>query len=205
MPRLFVCAQRAQLPAAFPNTMLSETGMSAHTPNSPPFDPASITRPDPALRTYYILVAACTIVGFPFAIWPFMFKYYTLKYTFDDKGVSMSWGVLFHREIYLTYRRVQDIHVTRNLFHRWLGLASVAVQTASGSSGAEMTIEGIRNPEALRDYLYTKMRGARGDHDGDGIPDSPAQAAATQAPDDEALVLLRDIRDELRSLRQRSP
>ena len=203
MPRLYVCANSAQPAAPFPNTILNETGMSAHPASSPPFDPASITRPDPALRTYYFLVAACTIFGFPFVIWPLLFKFWTLKYTFDDKGVSMSWGVLFHREIYLTYRRVQDIHVTRNLFHRWLGLAAVAVQTASGSSGAEMTIEGIRNPEALRDFLYQKMRGARGDHDGDGVPDSPAQAAATHAPDDEALILLRDIRDELRALRQR--
>jgi uncharacterized membrane protein YdbT with pleckstrin-like domain len=168
-----------------------------------PFDPASITRPDPALRTYYILCAACTIVGFPFVIWPLMFKFWTLKYTFDDKGVSMSWGVLFHREIYLTYRRIQDIHVTRNLFHRWLGLAAVAVQTASGSSGAEMTIEGIRNPEALRDFLYQQMRGARGDvdaHAGETASEASAPAAGS---DDEALVLLRDIRDEIRGLRQR--
>jgi putative membrane protein len=132
-----------------------------------------------------------------------MFKYHTLKYTFDDKGVSMSWGVLFHREIYLTYRRIQDIHVTRNLFHRWLGLAAVAVQTASGSSGAEMTIEGIRNPESLRDFLYQQMRGARGDaeiveSEGESVQSSPA---TTQ--DDEALILLRDIRDELRAQRER--
>src|SRR5262245_5307137 len=101
------------------------------------FNPAEISRPDPALWTYYVIVAACTICGFPFAIWPLYFKYRTLKYRFDDKGVSMSWGILFHREIYLTYRRIQDIHVTRNLLHRWLGLSAVAVQTASASSGAE--------------------------------------------------------------------
>ena len=90
--------------------------------------------------------------GIPFVFLLLYFKYHTLKYAFDDKGVSMSWGILFHREIYLTYRRIQDIHVTRNIFHRWLGLAAVSVQTASGSAGAEMTIEGIRNPEALRDF-----------------------------------------------------
>ena len=156
------------------------------------FDPASITRPDPALMTYYVLVALLTVAGFPFVIVPLYFKYHTLKYSFDDKGVSMSWGILFRREIYLTYRRIQDIHVTRNLFHRWLGLASVAVQTASGSAGAEMTIEGIRNPERLRDYLYTRMRGAREDS---------AESAAPSAHDreDEALALLREIRDALRA------
>jgi putative membrane protein len=160
---------------------------------SGPFDPSSITRPDPSLMTYYVLVAACTLVGFPFVILPLYFKYHTLQYRFDDTGVSMSWGVLFKREIFLTYRRIQDIHVTRNLFHRWMGLAAVAVQTASGTSGAEMTIEGIRQPELLRDYLYSRMRGAR-----DGAESSVAET--TETPDDEALALLREIRDELRQL-----
>ncbi len=170
-----------------------------HTPSATPppaFDPTSITRPDPALLKYYLIIAALTVAGFPFVMLPLLFKYSTLRYRFDDKGVSMSWGILFHREIYLTYRRIQDIHVTRNLVHRWLGLAAVAVQTASGTSGAEMTIEGIRNPEALRDFLYHQMRGARGEGE-----EAAAGAPAAAAPADEALGLLREIRDDLRQLR----
>jgi uncharacterized membrane protein YdbT with pleckstrin-like domain len=165
---------------------------------SEPFDPASITRPDASLLTYYLWVSLLTLVGFPFAFLPLYFKYHTLQYRFDDKGVSMSWGLLFRREIYLTYRRIQDIHVSRNLFHRWLGLAQVAVQTASGSSGAEMTIEGIRRPERLRDFLYSKMRGAR-----DGAPEPTDEDGETPADSaDEALALLREIRDELRTRRE---
>jgi putative membrane protein len=158
--------------------------------SSEPFDPSSVTRPDRALMTYYTLIAACTIVGFPFVIVPLYFKYHTLTYRFDDKGVSMSWGILFRREIYLTYRRIQDIHVTRNIFHRWLGLAEVAVQTASGSSGAEMSIEGIRQPERIRDFLYSRMRGARGE----------GEAESEETPEDETLTLLREIRDAAQRL-----
>jgi len=157
------------------------------------FDPASITRPEPALLTYYLWVSLMTLVAFPFVFLPHYFKYKTLQYRFDDKGVSMSWGILFKREIYLTYRRIQDIHVTRNIFHRWLGLAAVAVQTASGSSGAEMTIEGIREPERLRDYLYSRLRGVQGDTA--GVADDAVGAGA-----DEALALLREIRDGLHAL-----
>ena len=170
-----------------------------HTPPAAPqpaFDAAGITRPDAALLKYYVIVAALTVAGFPFVMLPLFFKFKTLKYRFDDKGVAMSWGIFFHREIYLTYRRIQDIHVTRNLIHRWLGLAAVAVQTASGTSGAQMTIEGIRNPEALRDFLYAQMRGARGE----GEEQAPG-ASAPAAPADEALDLLRGIRDDLRRLR----
>lgn len=172
--------------------------MPAPANSASTFDPAAITRPDSALWTYYLIVAAFTLFGFPFVILPLFFKFKTLKYHFDEKGVSMSWGILFHREIYLTYRRIQDIHVTRNFIHRWLGLAAVAVQTASGSSGAEMTIEGIRNPEALRDFLYAQMRGARGESE------SSADGAAPTQPVDDALALLTDIRDDLRRLRLRA-
>jgi len=162
-----------------------------------PFDPGSITRPDPALLKYYLITAACTLIGFPIVILPLLFKYETLKYRFDDKGIAMSWGVLFRRKIYLTYRRIQDIHVTRNIIHRWLGLSAVGVQTASGSSGSEMTIEGIRNPEKLRDFLYAQMRGAK-DH-GESSPG--AHDAANAPAQDEALALLTEIRDGLRQMR----
>lgn len=159
------------------------------------FNAATLKRPDAALLTYYILVSACTLIAFPFVFLPHYFKYKTLEYDFDDKGVSMKWGLLFRKEIYLTYRRIQDIHVRRNLFHRWLGLAAVSVQTASGQAGAEMTIEGIRNPETLRDYLYSRMRGATEDA-GDSAADDDT------APADEALALLHEIRNELKSLRE---
>jgi putative membrane protein len=169
--------------------------MDATPASTPAFDPARTTRPAPVLLRYYLIVSALTIVGFPFVFLPLYFKYHTLKYAFDEKGVSMSWGILFRREIYLTYRRIQDIHVSRNIIQRWQGLASVAVQTASGSAGAEMTIEGILQPEALRDFLYAQMRGARGDVDA-----ADAGTAAT-APDDEAIALLTEIRDALKGMR----
>ena len=162
------------------------------------FDPTKITRPSPVLLNYFVLstavVTLCIIPLTIIALLPNLFKYRTLRYRFDDEGISMAWGVLFRREINLTYRRIQDIHVTRNLFQRWMGLATVAIQTASGSSAPEMSIEGILEVDQLRDFLYSKMRGARGEvQDGDvGAADEPA---------DEALRLLHEIRDEIVALR----
>ncbi len=169
------------------------------------FDPRTIERPDPALMTYYVLTALLTLVGFPIVLLAHYIRYRTLRYKFDDEGVSMSVGLLFKKEILLTYRRIQDIHVSRNLFERWLGLASISIQTASGTSGAEMTLVGIREPELLRDYLYTKMRGARGDATA-GAPAAHgpsahgAPAGRHTADADEVLTLLRDIRDRLGEL-----
>jgi uncharacterized protein len=158
-------------------------------PSAAPFDPTAITRPDPRLMTHYLITAALTIIGFPIVIIPLWIRYHTIRYRFDAEGVGMSVGFLFKRETYLTYRRIQDIHVSRGLIQRWLGLATVAVQTASGSATPEMTIEGIADPDGLRDWLYARMRGAR---------DERQEAAPTAAaPGDEALALLREIRDAL--------
>lgn len=161
----------------------------------PPFDPRQVTRPDRALLTYYMIIALLSNVALPVVLLPLIFKYETLRYRFDDEGIAMSWGFLFRREIHLTYRRIQDIHLTRNLLQRWLGLATVSVQTASGSSSPEMNIEGIPQADALRDFLYFKMRGARDDRAA-----AAGAAHSTAVPADEALGLLTEIRDALRRL-----
>mgnify|MGYP001031147013 CR=1 FL=1 len=161
------------------------------------FEPFQITRPDPALLKYYFLVSLLSGPAFPLAFVPLLFKYETLRYRFDESGVSMSWGILFRRETYLTYRRIQDIHLTRNLLQRWMGLATVSVQTASGSATPEMSIEGVLAAEQLRDFLYSQMRGAKGETAGLEATAVDATAPSDGTPD-EALALLREIRDELR-------
>jgi uncharacterized membrane protein YdbT with pleckstrin-like domain len=162
----------------------------------PDFDPAHITRPAPVLMRYYTIIALLSTVAFPVIFLQLYFRYHTLRFRFDDEGISLSCGILFRKEVNLTYRRIQDIHVTRNILQRWMGLATVEIQTASGSASAEMTIEGVLEADALRDFLYTKMRGARSE--GEAEPESAAGAQLA----DEALTLLREIRAEIASLRR---
>jgi putative membrane protein len=153
------------------------------------FNPGQLERPDSSLLKYYALISLLTGPGIVVMFLPLFFKYETLRYKFEDDGMSMSWGILFRHEIHLTYRRIQDIHLSRNLIQRWLGLATLSIQTASGGASPEMNIEGILEAEQLRDYLYSKMRGARSlGEDG---------THAEQHPQDEALRLLREIRDLL--------
>src|SRR5436190_2658449 len=125
------------------------------------FDPGKLDRPDSSLLKYYAIVCLLTGPGFLVAFWPLLFKYETLHYKFEADGMSMSWGILFRHEIHLTYRRIQDIHLTRNIIQRWLGLATLSIQTAAGSASPGMNIEGVLEAGQLRDYLYSKMRGAR--------------------------------------------
>lgn len=168
----------------------------------------ALERPDPKLFRYYVLSALLTGPGFPFVLPYLYFRYRTLRYRFDDEGISMRWGALFRREIHLTYARIQDIHLSSNVVERWLGLARIEVQTASGSSKAEMTIEGIPAFEELRDFLYSRMRGARdgGESRTAGRIAEPryrrAGAAAPADEPDELAAVLHQVAGELRALRE---
>lgn len=147
----------------------------------------AVTRPDPALLRLYIIYSVLSLVFLPVVLPALLIRYYTMRYRFDDEGVRTSWGWLFKRENVVRYARIQDLHISRGLLERWMGLAAIEIQTAAGSPMAEERLVGIRNYEEVRDFLYERMRGAK-----------PAPAE----PQDDAPALLREIRDELRAIRE---
>jgi putative membrane protein len=123
---------------------------------------AAIERPRPSLMKYYVLKALAATFGAPF-LFPYLyFRFHTMRYRFDTDGIHMKWGILFRREVLLNYSRIQDIHLRSNLIERWLGLARIEIQTAAGSSAGNMTLEGMEDPEGMRDFLYSRMRGTDG-------------------------------------------
>jgi uncharacterized membrane protein YdbT with pleckstrin-like domain len=169
--------------------------------NSPRADDAilAIERPHPSLWTYYWLSLLVFPPLFPILVLPAYFRYHTMRYKFTDEGISMSWGILFRREIIINYARIQDIHLRSNFVERWLGLAKILVQTASGNSSAELTLEGLKEFEAVRDFLYSKMRGVK-DHASPAAPIS-----TTPHVDHELAATLREVAAELRALRLALP
>lgn len=122
---------------------------------------ATIRRPDRLLL--YAALANSLRWGplFPLPLIRDLVRWRTLEYRFDDEGLHASWGVLFRREITLAYSRIQDLHLVSNVVERWLGLARIEIQTAAGSSGAEMVIEGLPDFQAVRDDLARRMKGSR--------------------------------------------
>lgn len=159
-------------------------------------DITALERPAPALLKLYTIRAVLSGPGFFFAMPYLFFRYHTLRYRFDAEGIHMRVGILFRSEVNLTYARIQDIHLRSGIIQRWLGLADVQVQTASGSTGAELVIEGFHQYEAIRDFLYTKMRGYH------AVANAAAPAAADGAPESDVVELLNRIRDELRLTRE---
>ena len=153
----------------------------------------ALERPHRSLWTYYVIRAIFTgpaiIVTLPYLF----FRYHTFRYRFDEEGIHMKVGLLFRSEVNITYARIQDIHLKSGLLQRWLGLANVEIQTAAGSSSADVVIEGFKEFEAIRDFLYTRMRGYQA---------KKPSAAAPPSADNEVVSLLLAIRDELQRTRE---
>ena len=144
----------------------------------------AIERPHKKLMTYYFLSAVAALPAFPVVLLIYFFRYHTMRYRFDQEGISMSWGILYRHQTVLNYARIQDVHLRSNLIERWLGLARIEIQTASGSSNAEVTLEGLLEFEAVRDFLYSRMRGSNEKHT------------------DPLAETLREISTELKAIRQ---
>ena len=169
---------------------------------NPSFDESAILaieRPHRKLWTYYALSSLVALPLAPILLPISWFRYHTMRYRFTAEGVSMSWGILFRRQVLLNYAGIQDIHLQSNFVERWLGLARLLVQTASGNATAEMTIEGLQEFEAVRDFLYSKMRGVKDAH--------PGTSTAASAPPNRGDYLdlaatLREVAAELRELRK---
>lgn len=150
---------------------------------------ASIVRPSEKLWSYYIWTSILSGPAFPVTILLLYFKYYTMHYRFDAEGIRMGWGILFRQETVVNYARIQDIHLQSNIIERWLGLARIIIQTAGGGTMGNLTLEGIVDCEGMRDFLYSRMRGAK----------DPHRAAP---PESDLAATLRDVAAELRAIRE---
>jgi uncharacterized protein len=164
--------------------------------NTPsPLDLSALQRPSPKLLTYYLLCGILAGPGLVIAIPALIIRYNTLRYRFEESGIRMQVGLFFRKEVVVAFRRIQDIHVSRNLVQRWLGIASVSVQTASGNATPEIVLEGMTQEDQIRDWLYERMRGAKGQQ-----PIPAKEATFTNTTNDNAdkiTALLSGIRDNL--------
>lgn len=173
---------------------------------------ASIARPHPLLLAKYIVPSLFLVVGAGVYValvaagriqfhWQALFfvvpillaplgwivRYYTLSYQIDDAGIRMGVGLLNRRESYVTFARIQDIHLDRSLVDRWIGLGTISIQTASGQSAAEVRLFGLKQSEDIRDALYRRLRRHHGlDDDADREEDADGGDATASAPGDGA-------------------
>lgn len=139
------------------------------------------------------LVGAIFLVCYAVAAFGFYVRYRTLRYRFDEDGITRQWGLLFRRESFLAYARIQDVQVTQGVVERLFGIGTIAIQTASGSKGSEESIEGLPEFPKVREFLYDRMKGKKSS----AAPSATSQAAALALE----VRLANEVRDAVRELR----
>jgi membrane protein YdbS with pleckstrin-like domain len=144
-------------------------------------------------------------------------RYDTTWYVLSDRSVRIRRGVWTIEEKTFTFENVQNVEIRQGPLQRWFGVANVIIQTAGGggSAGAhgsiglgahQGVIEGVHDPEEIRESIMVKVRAAKGAGLGDSSDDAHAHASGAHGPgfSPAHLATLREIRDLAATLASRA-
>lgn len=132
-------------------------------------------------------------------------KYDTMWYVMSDRSLRCRRGIWNILEHTITFENVQNVFVVRGPVQQLFGISTIVLETAGASEGEgdnafavgnKAIMEGIGNPEEIRELILERVRASKsaglGDEPG---PPSPAGWSAAHVE------ALRQIRQELASLR----
>jgi len=163
----------------------------------------------PLVRTiWWVLEAAAAAVllaSIPVTYFLQRLNYEMRWYIVTDRSLRIRSGVVWLREMTMTFANIQGIRVNANPIERLLGLANVEVQSAGGggsgggshshgtsSSGHTGKFAGVDNAEAIRDLLVERLRVYR---------DSGLGERTIEAPEPLSLSAAREVLQETKALR----
>jgi membrane protein YdbS with pleckstrin-like domain len=156
------------------------------------------------------LALALAVLPDIFAYIAIHLRYDTTWYVMTERSLRIRRGIWVIHETTITFENVQNVLVRQGPIQRLFGIASVLVETAGGggnwSQGAHGVhslashrglIEGIADPQRIRDLVLARLRRSRSA----GLGDEPfAAVEAAPAWSADHLAALKDIRDSIRVL-----
>jgi membrane protein YdbS with pleckstrin-like domain len=97
-----------------------------------------------------------------FALWWTGAYYRTIRFRFTPLEISWERGVWFRRIGIVPYHRITTIDIIQGPLSRFLGISRLIIQTKGpapgSSSAAELKIDGITEPEILREFIKMQMQ-----------------------------------------------
>lgn len=88
-------------------------------------------------------------------------RYFTLTYQIQENDFVVSEGLWFRRVRSIPVRRIQNMDLRQNMFHKWLGVAEVRIETASGSEPeAVLRVLTLEQIERLREAIFRQAADA---------------------------------------------
>ena len=125
-----------------------------------------------------------------------------LAYYVDDERITIHKGFLTKVQQNIPYRAITDFMLHRSLYDRWLGIASLRVQTAGQSNmqathGYEGNMAGLTDWEPLVETLRAKVKALHGGGIVSAGKDVPAETIPLNLMVEKILHELRAIRKTL--------
>jgi membrane protein YdbS with pleckstrin-like domain len=118
---------------------------------------------------YVSLVAGIIILPF-LVIWVIWIPLYyaSVKYRLTDDEILWNRGVWFRATGIVPYGRITNIDIVQGPLMRFLLIYTLKIQTAgySGQAASEIKIEGLIEPEPVRQMIRARVRGMTADGTG---------------------------------------
>ena len=109
------------------------------------------------------LLVVPTLAAFAFLTWWIPAFYRSAGYRLTDEEIEYRRGVFFRGKTTVPYNRITNVDATQGPVQRFVDCGSVGIHTAGygGQMGAELTITGISDYEAVKDQVLAKVRHRR--------------------------------------------
>ena len=176
---------------------------------------------DPKLKLYWwingIFLCVITVIGWPFLpFWLLGLGQYICRRSFKhmqcdltERGLHVRKGYLFRTEKNIPLDKIQDLTLHEGPLLRWLGLATLKVETAGASAPqgqAAAGLAGIVDAPAFRDAVIDQRDRLLGYGDSSaGSEVVPACTTAPVAEDDGVLIEIRDSLHRIERLLEKRP
>ena len=169
------------------------------------------------LMAVYIVLAG-TVVGAVITYFLIRIDYDMRYYVVTDRSLRIRQGALLIDESTFTFANVQNVKIHQGPIERLLGLSNLIVETAGGAGsgasqgrgqnpfkrGHEGRLRGVANAREIRDQILKLLKRYR--DAGLGDPEDRHRSELASRPagglSPQGLARLREVRDELRHLRE---
>jgi membrane protein YdbS with pleckstrin-like domain len=147
----------------------------------------------------FSLVILGFIVVIYSSLWIWVGMYYdSMSYELREDEINWKRGVWFQTTGIVPYNRIVNLDLRQGPLMRFLGISTLAIQTAgySGQAVPEIKIEGIEHAEELRELIRSHVRGSLSHDDGTGSA-KPLSSPSGVSVHQQMLVELQQIRSLL--------
>lgn len=144
----------------------------------------------------FILIglAVLAVCGIFIIVWAVLY-YKSVVYHLNDTEMTWRRGVFFRKTGIVPYNRITNVDIVQGPIMRLFGIFHLKIETAGGGaskSSAEIQIEGINNPEPLRQMIMDFVRGQK-----------PAAATTgTEYPSSAGSVNMQALLEEVSAIRR---